>query len=186
MKLLLGDCPFEPGREHDRPDVPADKENGNTMAVRTRRESAVTDVKGVPAESKVTMPAAWGAEPIEEFSGHDLTEKKELVGVPFLILGAEIERNENRDYEVIYVYAMDANGVEFEFSDTSTTGILAQLRNVMLDKDLRIAPGAGFQKFRLACMKGLRVSEFEFTDEASGKKRKAATYYLGATGSSRQ
>jgi hypothetical protein len=157
------------------------------MVVRTRNTSSVNDVKAKAADvPAVAMPAAWGTEPIEQFAGHDLTDKKELVGIPFLILGAEIERNENRDYEVMYVYAMDANGVEFEFSDTSTTGVLAQLRGVMLEKDLRIAPGSGFQKFRLACLKGLRVSEFDVIDENTGKKRKASTYYLGASGTTRQ
>lgn len=156
------------------------------MPAQTRRTSAVTDVKGkaqnaTPANVPA-MPTAWGSEPIEQFSGHDLTDKSDLIGVPFLIIGAEIERNEGRDYDVAYVYALDVNGTEFEFSDTSSTGVRHQVQGLIAEKGGDPAPGAGFQKLRIACMKGLRISEFEIRDEDTGKKRMAGTYYLGAVG----
>src|SRR5690348_8033988 len=102
------------------------------MPAQTRRTSAVTDVKGKPnaPANAPEMPAAWGSEPIEQFSGHDLTDKSDLIGVPFLIIGAEIERNENREYDVAYVYALDVNGTEFEFSDTSSTGVRHQVQGL--------------------------------------------------------
>lgn len=137
-----------------------------------------------PVAKKETqaIPAAWGAEPIEEFAGHDLTEKKELVGVPFLIIGAEIERNENRQYDVAYVYAVDVHGTEFEFSDSSTTGVRAQIQGLLADKGLNPAPGGGFQKLRVAVMKGLRVSEFKFVDPETQKRRDASVFYLTGSG----
>jgi hypothetical protein len=155
------------------------------MAVRQRAGSAnPTPANPTPAPQAVTeWPAAWGSE-VELFTGHDLTEKKELVGIPFLILGAEIERNDNRQYDIAYVYAMDANGTEFEFSDTSSTGILPQIQALLNERGLNPAPGGGFQKFPkgIVCMRGLRVSEFDFTDEETGKKRKASVFYLSASG----
>lgn len=174
---------FKSSAPDDRPDVPADKENGTIMATRAPRNTAEKATAG-PTETPALaqVPAAWGTEPIEEFAGHDLTEKKELVGQPFLIIGAEIERNENRGYDVAYVYALDVNGTEFEFSDTSTTGVRTQVQAMLADKGLNPAAGGGFQKLRVAIMKGLRVSEFEFLDEETGNKKKAAVYYLSASG----
>jgi hypothetical protein len=159
------------------------------MATRPSRAAAAAKTAPVtdPAESPITapaaagFPAAWGSpDEIDVFAGHDLTEKKELVGVPFLITGAEIERNEERGYDMAYVYAIDVNGTEFEFSDSSNTGVRTQVQAYMLEKNLNPAPGAGHQPFRLACMKGLRVSEFKVTDEETGKNRNAAVYYLTA------
>jgi hypothetical protein len=127
------------------------------------------------------MPEAWGpAEDVEEFTGHDLTDKADLVETPFLILGIEIERNENRGYDVGYVYALDVNGTEFEFSDTSSTGVLVQLQAILVEQGLSPTSGDGFQKLKpkILVRKGLRVSTFDVVDEKTGKKRNASVYYL--------
>lgn len=155
------------------------------MATRAPRTPAEKASQGPTAIEPATtaLPAVWGpAEDIEEFNGHDLTEKKELVGVLFLIIGIEIERNETRGYDVGYVYALDEFGTEFEFSDSSTTGILPQLQALLVEKGLDPAPGAGFQKLRVVVRKGLRVSEFEIIDPETRKKRSVSTYYLSAMG----
>ena len=144
------------------------------------RPSRTADTGTVPQKASTEMPAAWGTGPVEEFSGHDLTDKKELEGVPFLIIGAEIERNENRGYDIAYIYALDVHGTEFEFSDTSSTGVRPQMQAILLEQELNPAPDGGYQplKVRVACMKGLRVSPFEFEDEKTGKTRDARVYYL--------
>jgi len=126
------------------------------------------------------LPATWGTENIEEFSGHDLTEKADLEGEPFLITGAEIERNEGRQYDNVYVYALDAKGVQFEFKDTSRTGVAGQVQSILADQGLNPAPGGGVQNLnpRIAVMKGLRVFKFRVRDEESGKMKDVETYYL--------
>jgi hypothetical protein len=150
----------------------------------TRQTAAQKAAAEAEAAQAVTtdLPAAWGDEPIEEFNGHNLTDKADLIGVPFLIIGVEIERTDGKDYDVAYVYALDTNGTEFEFSDTSTTGVRAQIQAMLVEKDLPPHAGAGFQKLRTVIRQGLRSSEFSVTDEETGKKRKAVSYYLSAAG----
>jgi hypothetical protein len=152
-----------------------------TAAAKTA-PAAVTAESPIPAPVDSALPAAWGTEPVDQFNGHDLTEKKELIDVPFLIIGAEFERNESRGYDVAYVYALDINGTEFEFSDSSTTGVKSQLQAYLTEKGLNPAPGGGFQKMRLVIPRGLRVSEFKVKDEETGKTRTASTYYLTTNG----
>jgi hypothetical protein len=156
-----------------------------TRPSRTQAAAKAAPAATAPAESPVqaaqtAIPAAWGTEPIETFAGHDLTEKKELVGVPFLITGVEIERNEERGYDIAYVYAIDVNGTEFEFSDTSNTGVRTQVQAYMAEKGIDPAPGAGHKPFRLAVMKGLRVSEWKAVNEETGKNETRSVYYLTA------
>lgn len=156
------------------------------MAVRPPRGSkptvAATEPANVPT-MPADLPAAWGTD-VTDFSGHDLTEKKELVGVPFLIIGVQNERNDNRGYDVAYVYALDVNGNEFEFADSSTTGVRTQLQAVLVEQGKDPAPGAGYIPLspRIVCRKGLRVSDFKAVDNETGKTRTASTYYLSATG----
>lgn len=154
-----------------------------TRPSRATKSAAPSVPVAAPAESPIqatntAIPASWGD--AEVFAGHDLTEKKELVGVPFLITGVEIERNEERQYDTAYVYCLDINGTEFEFADSSSTGVRTQLQEYLAEKNLNPAPGGGHIPVRLAVMKGLRVSEFKFRDEETGKNRDAAVYYLTA------
>lgn len=147
------------------------------------RQTAAQKAEAASAQAVSTdIPAAWGDEPIEEFNGHNLTDKTDLIGVPFLIIGTEIERTEGKDYDVAYVYALDTNGTEFEFSDTSSTGVRAQIQAMLAEKGLPPHAGAGFQKLRTVIRQGLRASEFSVMDDETGKKRKATTYYLSAAG----
>lgn len=127
-----------------------------------------------------TLPAAWAGAEVDEFNGHDLTDKASLIGTPFLIIGAEFEHS-TRDYDIAYVYALDENGTEFEFSDTSTTGIKTQIMAYLDAKGVEYTIGGGFVPMRAVVRKGLRVSEFEATDKY-GQKRMAKTYYLTTAG----
>lgn len=148
---------------------------------------AVEDTK--PADPN-KLPDAWGDEPIDDFNGHNLTEKTALIGVPFLIIGAEVQRTERTDpltgetntYDGVYVYALDVNGTEFEFYDTSDTGVRGQVQGMITEKGGDPAPGAGFQKLRVKIMGGLRPSTFSVRDKETGKKREATTWYLTASG----
>lgn len=128
------------------------------------------------------LAGVWGAEPIDEFYGHNLTDKADLVGVPFLVIGAEIERREGNDYDGAYVYALDTNGVEFEFYDSSTTGVCAQIQAMLAEKGLPPHAGEGFQKLRTVIRGGLRASDFTVPDAETGKKVKVVSYYLSAAG----
>lgn len=151
------------------------------MATRqTAAQKAAEAAQAVTTDAAI--PAAWGDEPIDEFNGHNLTDKADLIGVPFLIIGTEIERTDGKDYDVAYVYALDTNGTEFEFSDTSSTGVRAQVQGMLAEKGLPPHAGAGFQALRVKIMGGLRPSEFSVVDDETGKKRKATTYYLTASG----
>lgn len=154
------------------------------MATRqTAAQKAAAEAAPVsPVDITDVLSSAWGDEPIEEFNGHNLTDKADLIGVPFLIIGAEIERTDGKDYDVAYVYALDTNGTEFEFSDTSSTGVRFQIQTMLAEKGLNPAAGGGFQKLRTVIRQGLRSSEFSVTDEETGKKRKAVSYYLSAAG----
>lgn len=154
------------------------------MAVRqtAAQKAAAAQAEKDNAAQVSAVPAAWGNEPIDDFNGHNLTDKADLVGVPFLIVGAEIERTDGKEYDVAYVYALDVNGTEFEFSDTSSTGVRYQVQTILAEKGLNPAAGGGFQPLRVKIMGGLRPSEFSVVDEETGKRRKATTYYLTAAG----
>jgi hypothetical protein len=146
----------------------------------TTAQKTATQVE-TPAQVETGLPAIWG-DNIEEFAGHNLTDKEDLVGTPFLIIGAEIERTEGKTYDVAYIYAIDTHGTEFEFSDTSSTGVRAQIQALLAEKGLPAHAGAGFQPLRTAIRRGLRPSPFKVLDEATGKMRSVTTYYLSASG----
>jgi hypothetical protein len=129
------------------------------------------------------LPEAWGTD-VQEFFGHNLTDKIDLIGTPMLLIGAEIERTEGKTYDVAFIYALDEKGTEFEFSDTTETGCRGQVQAILAEQGLNPAPGGGFQKLspRVVVRRGLRFSDFTIRDEETGKKREARTYYLSAAG----
>jgi hypothetical protein len=133
----------------------------------------------IEAPKSAAIPAAWGTEELETLQARDLTDKNDLVGVPFLIVGFEREHNSERDYVVGYVTALDVHGTEFQFSDTSSTGVKFQLEKHIAEsgRDVPAANTGDVVKLRIPIMKGLRVSEFKATGD-DGKTRNARTYYL--------
>jgi hypothetical protein len=141
-------------------------------------KKAAQEASTVPAIGN-DLPAAWGTEGIAEFNSHNLTPKEDLLGVPFLIIGAEIERADGRDYDVAFVYALDIHGTEFEFNDASS-GVREQVRNILIAQGLSPTPNEGYQKLttRIVIRHGLRNSDFKVIDKESGKKVEATTWYL--------
>jgi hypothetical protein len=137
------------------------------------------------------LPAIWGD--ADEFYGHNVTDKADLIDQPFLIIGAQVVRSERTNqftgeanvYDGAYVYALDVHGTEFEIYDTSETGVRGQIQGILTEQGLNPAPGGEYQalKRRIVVRKGLRFSDFEVPDpEKPGKKRNARTYYLSAAG----
>lgn len=159
------------------------------MATRARRTTAQNDTddnRQVPQATTTAVngkfPAAWGdMAGVESFGGHNPTDKADLIGVPFLVIGAEFEKNENRDYDVAWIYALDVNGTEFEFSDAST-GVRETIRDEFEKREKPATPETGYLAFRMLAPRGLRVSEFTAVDQATGKKRAAQTYYFAGSG----
>lgn len=122
------------------------------------------------------LPEAWGTDG-EELETRVLVEKDTLSATPIKILGFEIERNEKRGYDTMFVYALNSAGDEICFADTSDTGVKGQLQKAAADKGLSPAAGAGFVKLPLIVMGGLRVSQFE-VQEGRNAGQKTRTFYL--------
>ncbi len=125
-----------------------------------------------------TLPAAWNDATALE--GVDLVAKQELIGVPFLITAVWFETNKS-GVEYSYVEAEHADGTPFTFNDSST-GVRAQL----IEHLERIGKGDAREDgtvlpLRLVVPRGLRVSEFEVTDERRRTKM-AKTFYLTTAG----
>lgn len=147
-----------------------------------------TPAKATTAPAPAGLPEAWGTAPVETLKARDLTDKNDLVGVPFLITGIEREANDSRDYVVLFVTAMDEHGTVFQFSDTSTTGVKAQLEKHLVEsgREIPTANTGDRVEVRIPIMKGLRVSKFEAMVKipASGTKpertvkKDAFTFYL--------
>src|SRR3954471_12713252 len=96
--------------------VPTHIEKGSTMATRARRGTAQVEetpvetpqnsAPGLAPAGLTDLPTAWAGGDVAEFNGHNPTDKEDLVDIPFLIIGAEVERNENRGYDTVWVYAL--------------------------------------------------------------------------------
>jgi hypothetical protein len=112
--------------------------------------------------------------------GFDLRDKAELIGVPFVITSVRFETNA-RNVTLAYMTAMQRDGERFEFSDSSTSGVKAQIESYLLTRDSKVnVKGNTGEIFdvKLLAPNGLRVSKYEV--EVQGKKREAKTYYLTA------
>lgn len=112
--------------------------------------------------------------------GFDLRDKAEIVGVPFVITAVRFETNA-RNVHLAYMTAVTREGETFEFSDSSSTGVKAQITSYLLSRDENAnTNGNTGQIFdmKLLAPRGLRVSTYEV--EVQGRKRAAKTYYLSA------
>ena len=112
--------------------------------------------------------------------GFDLRDKAELIGTAFVITAVRFETNA-RNVTLAYMTAMFRDGERFEFSDSSSTGVKAQVESYLItrDKNANTKGNTGeIFDVKLLAPNGLRVSKYEV--EVQGKKREAKTYYLTA------
>lgn len=129
--------------------------------------------------SQIT-PAAWGKDAFDVLTGTDIVDKAELINQPFLITAVQFKAND-RKIESVLITALDAVGQKFCFSDSSSTGVRAQLAQYLVDTgNDAVIDSHEEHPMRLAIMAGLRVSEYDATNER-GKAVKAKTYYLRMT-----
>lgn len=142
------------------------------MATRTKAPEVAAPIEN--------LPEAWDATGVVELAGFDLVDKKELLDVPFLITSVQFSTNE-RKIEYVYIDALRADGSAFQFNDSSS-GVRAQLVRYLesVDQGAVIETGDPYD-VRIACMKGLRFSEYEVKDER-GRAKTARTYYLTQSG----
>lgn len=124
----------------------------------------------------------WDAD-VEFVGGADLRDKAELVDVEFKITGIRFEKNA-RGVEYAYVEAETRGGEEFDFNDSSTSGVKHQLITYLEQKDITPNYETGeVHNVNLLIPRGLRLSTYEVTD-MRGKLKTAKTYYLTSGGRS--
>lgn len=97
-----------------------------------------------------------------------LEDKNRLIGVEFVIVRYGVHEGENGQFTTIHV--VTTNKEKFVVNDGST-GIHAQLAEYK-ERAGRVCP--------LYVPRGLRVSEYDFTDD-NGTKKRARTYYLNTS-----
>lgn len=102
-------------------------------------------------------------------------DKERLVNTPLAIATWTISEPGKGDFDGQYVVVrgMTKDGQRFRFADGST-GVFRQLRKLTGERvrDGHPTPNAG-----LYAPRGLRVSEYEYTDDR-GNKSKAKTFYI--------
>ncbi len=128
------------------------------------------------AAAATDLPYAWGIDG-EELETRILVDKEALLEIPFKIIGFEVERNDKRGYDTAFIYALDRDGNEFCFADTTDTGVKGQLQKAAAERGLNPAAGAGFVRLPLIILGGLRVSEYD-APEGSRNPGRARTFYL--------
>lgn len=130
--------------------------------------------------SNVNTNANWDAD-VEFVGGADLRDKAELVDTEFKITGVRFEKNA-RGVEYVYVEAETRDGEEFDFNDSSTSGVKQQIITFLEMKGITPEYTSGVvHEVKLLIPHGLRVSTYEVTD-LRGKPKMAKTYYLTTGG----
>ncbi|WP_333759248.1 hypothetical protein [Streptomyces sp. ISBFB 2968] len=128
----------------------------------------------------MSITTAWGQD-VDFIEGADLVDKAELIGKAFLITGIRFERNA-RGVEYAYIEAEDEAGEEFDFNDSSTSGVKQQLVTYLESRHTPADFTTGeVHDVKIAVPRGLRVSTYEVQD-MRGKTKMAKTYYLTGGG----
>lgn len=128
------------------------------------------------------VPAHWND--AEILDGLAIVDKKELINVPFRIIGVYFETSKN-EISYVYIDGEHVNGETFTFNDSSS-GVRAQVIDYLKNRgrDSIVDTGA-YEQVSIVIPRGLRVSEFEVraTDERGRFIDKTArTYYLTTSG----
>ena len=110
--------------------------------------------------------AKYGGEVDTMESPWKLVDKRDLLGVPFIIADFRFLTGDYGE-DCVAVRAMTQDNVRIVFTDGST-GIRTQLKHYQQVKH---------RNGGIVCPNGLRVSEYEYTDP-EGKTKPAKTYYV--------
>lgn len=124
------------------------------------------------------LPAAWNE--TEQLDGLDIIDKTKLVGVPFRITGFYFYTNDS-GVKYVVIDAENTDGSTFTFNDSSS-GIRQQIVTYLAAKGDDSAVSSGeYVDASIVVPRGVRISEFETTDER-GKPKMARTCYLTTSG----
>lgn len=129
------------------------------------------------AHGKSNVVTPWGSD-VEILDGLNLLDKADLIDKPFLIESVWFETGQ-RSVEYVYVQGEFEDGTAFTFNDSSS-GVFKQIESYLAQKNRKPEIGQ-VVPMRLLIPNGLRVSEFEVTDER-GRLKRAKTYYLTTSG----
>lgn len=117
-----------------------------------------------------------GAESYDNYgNGFEILDNKNrLVDNPFVVLEWRFNKSKQFAQEFVSMLVVTKSGEKLIVNDGST-GIAAQMRMVT---DERIRTGARSPQTGLLVSRGLRRSDYKFTD-GDGAEKDATTYYLG-------
>jgi len=150
------------------------KKNDSSLAVAEStkiaewRETMVPkdlDYAGIAKTLSDAGELASAAEYGTGFEVLDTKEKGRLVGVPFIVLDWDFHEGDNGDFVSLQVIT---NANEKLIINDGSTGIFKQMWEINAAGEAR----AIFVK------KGLRRSDYEYTDRETGAKKPATTFYL--------
>lgn len=141
------------------------------------KKTSPTDTNSNYGKTAQTNSLPWADADILE--GTDVTDKANLIEIPFLITGVKFSVN-GRDLSMCWAEAEYGDGTKFTFVDSST-GVHAQLSTYVTNKLGKTPDLDVWNDVRLIAPRGLRVSNYQITDERN-KTREASTYYLTTSG----
>lgn len=163
---MLGFC-------HNTPGVPGtNTESETTMTTTNTKSKTETSTTGVTTK--------WGNQDAEVLAGADLVNKAELEGVPFRMTGFKFTHNDKSGIGYVYIeFETEPNGDRKQFNDAST-GVRQQMEAYCDARQLKPALEE-WVDVSIVAPRGLRVSEYDTTDER-GKPTRGRTFYLTTSG----
>lgn len=145
----------------------------STVAVRAWDDAALRDMNDFNTTLAI-LSDAYGVETVESYgTGFEPIDKRQLVDVPFVIVQYGFHKGDYGDY--VFVHAVTKRNEKVIFSDGSVkSGIARQLADIAVEREkMGRDTRAG-----ILVARGLRISEYDYTDPGTGEVRPAETYYL--------
>lgn len=145
----------------------------DAVAVRAWDDSALRDMNDFNATLAI-LSEAYGLETVESYgTGFEPIDKRQLVDVPFVIVQYGFHKGDYGDYA--FVHAVTKRNEKVIFSDGSVkSGIARQLADITAERE----KNGRDTRAGILVGRGLRISEYEYTDPGTGEVRPAETYYL--------
>lgn len=134
----------------------------------------------------MSVPSAFDG--FDQIEGFDPVDKEQLVGKPFGITGVRFRTNERNERDIVFaeVETINTNGEQAAFQDAST-GVRDQLIKYLAEHTVTDYLNEGqWHDLKLFVPRGLRVSQYDWPDPATGKTKPVRTYYLTTAGRTRQ